>query len=74
LEKWKATYPRDWEPRNLLSNRYTTVGPFESAVTEGKQAVDLNPNDARGYVNLGVAFIELNKFEEARAYLLQASK
>jgi serine/threonine protein kinase/tetratricopeptide (TPR) repeat protein len=74
LEKWKATYPRDWEPRNLLSNRYTTVGPFELAVSEGKQAVDLNPNDARGYVNLGVAFIEQNKFEEAKSILLKAQQ
>ena len=34
LEVWKRTYPRDWEPLNLLCNRYTLVGPFEKAVKE----------------------------------------
>ena len=32
LEIWKRTYPRDWEPFNLLANKYTLVGPFEKAI------------------------------------------
>jgi serine/threonine protein kinase/Flp pilus assembly protein TadD len=74
LDKWKATYPRDWEPLNLLSNRYTAVGPFDLAVSEGNKAIDLNPNDARAYVNVGVAYIELNKFDEAKQILLKAQE
>ncbi|HEX3085028.1 MAG TPA: tetratricopeptide repeat protein, partial [Pyrinomonadaceae bacterium] len=74
LEQWKVTYPRDWEPLNLLSNRYTTVGPFERAVTEGNKAIELNPNSVRAYVNVGVAFIELNKFDEAKTVLLKAQQ
>jgi serine/threonine protein kinase/Flp pilus assembly protein TadD len=74
LEKWKATYPRDSEPLNLLSNRYTTVGPFELAASEGNKAIELNPNDARPYVNVGVAYIELNKFDEAKKILLKAQE
>jgi serine/threonine protein kinase/Flp pilus assembly protein TadD len=74
LEKWKGTYPRDWEPANRLSNRYTSVGPFESAVSEGNKAIELNPNDARAYVNLGVAFIKQNKFDEAKNELLKAQQ
>jgi serine/threonine protein kinase/Flp pilus assembly protein TadD len=74
LESWKRTYARDWEPLNLLSNRFTTVGPFERAVKEGNQAIALNPNDARAYVNVGVAFIQLNRFEEAKDILRQAEK
>ena len=74
LKKWKTTYPNDWEPLNVLCNRYTTSGPFELAVAEGKKAVDLNPNDARGFVNLGVAFIEQNKFDEARTVLIHAQQ
>jgi eukaryotic-like serine/threonine-protein kinase len=72
LEKWKATYPHDFEPLNLLSNRYTTAGPFELAVIEGNKAIELNPNDARPYVNVGVAFIELNRFDEAKKVLQKA--
>jgi serine/threonine protein kinase/tetratricopeptide (TPR) repeat protein len=74
LEKWKTTYPRDWEPLNLLANRYTTVGPFELAVSEGTKAIELNANDARAYVNLGVGYIELNRFEDAKNVLLKAQQ
>jgi serine/threonine protein kinase/Flp pilus assembly protein TadD len=72
LEMWKDKYPRDAEPLNLLSNKYTLVGPFEKAVSEGRAAIDLNPKDARPYVNLAVAFIGLNRFPEASQTLKQA--
>lgn len=72
LETWKLTYPRDGEPLNLLCNRYTLVGPFDRAVNEGHAAVDLNPRDARPYVNLAVAFIGLNRYDEASQVLRQA--
>src|SRR5436305_14827639 len=54
LEMWKGQYPRDGEPLNLLCNKYTLVGPFEKAVSEGHAAIDLIPKDARPYVNLAV--------------------
>jgi eukaryotic-like serine/threonine-protein kinase len=72
LDLWKQTYTRDWEPLNLLCNRYTLVGPFEKAVIEGHAAIDLNPKDARPYVNLAVAFMGLNRLEEAKDILKQA--
>lgn len=72
LETWKHTYPRDWEPLNLLASKFTLVGPFERAVIEGNQAIALNPKDARAYVNVGVAFIEQNRFEEAKDFLRKA--
>ena len=71
LDLWKRTYTRDWEPLNLLCNRYTLVGPFEKAVSEGHAAIDLNPKDARPYVNLAVAFMGLNRFSEAKDILRQ---
>jgi len=74
LQTWKATYPQDAEPLNLLANRYTTVGPFELALTEGKKAIDLNPKDARPYVNVAVAYIELNRFDEAKDILRKAEE
>ena len=72
LETWKRTYTRDWEPLNLLASKYSLVGPFERAVAEGNQAIQLNPKDARAYVNVGVALLELNKFDEAKSILRQA--
>jgi eukaryotic-like serine/threonine-protein kinase len=72
LEIWKRTYPRDEEPFNLLANKYTLVGPFEKAIENATEAVRLNPKDARPYTNLAVAFIGLNRFDEARIVLQQA--
>jgi serine/threonine protein kinase/thioredoxin-like negative regulator of GroEL len=72
LEMWKRTYPRDWDPLNLLANKYTLVGPFERAVQEAHEAIDLNPKEARAYVNLAVAFMGLNRFDEAKNILRQA--
>jgi len=72
LEMWKGQYPRDGEPLNLLCNKYTLVGPFEKAVSEGHAAIDLIPKDARPYVNLAVAFIGLNRFDEANRILREA--
>lgn len=72
LEIWKSTYPRDWYPFNLLANRYTLVGPFEKAITEVNEALRLNPKAAGAYVNEAVAFIGLNRFDEARKVLQDA--
>ena len=72
LKLWQSTYPRDWEPYNLLSNRYTLVGPFEKAVEEGQEAVRLNAKDARAYANLAVGFMGLNRYDEAKGVLRQA--
>ena len=72
LEIWKRTYPRDWEPFNLLANKYTLVGPFEKAIENAREAVRLNPTEARAYANLAVAFMGLNRFDEAKDVLRRA--
>jgi eukaryotic-like serine/threonine-protein kinase len=74
LEVWKSMYPRDWEPFNLLANRYTLVGPFDSAIANGREALRLNPKDARAYVNLAVGFMGLNRFDEAKNILREAQQ
>jgi eukaryotic-like serine/threonine-protein kinase len=73
LALWKSTYPRDWVPFNALALRYTLVGPFEKATEEATEAIRLNPNSALPYVNLAVAFMGLNRFDEAKKVLQQAS-
>ena len=74
LEVWQSTYPRDWEPRNLLANKYTLVGPIDKAVTEAHDAIGINPKGAKAHVNLAVAFMGLNRFDEAKNVLQQALK
>jgi len=72
LEGWKRIYPRDWEPFNLLANRYTLVGPFAKAIEDANEAIRLNAADARPRVNLAVAFMGLNQFDEAKDVLRKA--
>ena len=72
LEVWKRTFPRDWEPHNLLAVRYTLTGPFDKGVEEASEAVRLNPKEAKAHANLAIAFIGLNRFDEARQVLQNA--
>jgi eukaryotic-like serine/threonine-protein kinase len=72
LEIWKTTFPRDWEPHNLLAVRYTLLGPFEKAVDEAGEAIKLNPKEPRAYANKGIAFVGLNRFDEAQQIFHQA--
>lgn len=72
LDVWKRTYPRDWEPHNLLATRYTLTGPFKKAVEEATEAVRLNPKEAKAHANLAHGFIGLNQFEEGKQVLRNA--
>ena len=72
LEVWKRTYPRDWEPHNLLAVRYTLTGPFDKAMEEASEAVRLNPKEAKAHANLAIAYIGLNRYDEAKQVLTQA--
>ena len=64
-EIWKQTYPRDYTAQNSVSF-YRMTGQFERAADEAREAIRLDPNRPSGYVNLGYAFIGLNRFEEAQ--------
>jgi DNA-binding winged helix-turn-helix (wHTH) protein/tetratricopeptide (TPR) repeat protein len=66
VELWKRSYPRDYEPPNSLAIRYRDTGQYEKAVEAAREAIQLDPNWVSPYANLGIAFIHLNRFEEAR--------
>ena len=73
LELWKRTYPNDPIPHIQLSNLYVGDGLLlDKAMAEAREAIRLNPNAAPPRDNLAVAFIELNRFDEARAVYQQA--
>jgi serine/threonine protein kinase/tetratricopeptide (TPR) repeat protein len=72
LELWKRTYPNDPIPHIQLSNVYDGDGLLEKAMEEAQEAIRLNPNAAAPRDNLAVAFIELNRFDEAREVYRQA--
>ena len=72
LELWKRTYPNDPIPHIQLSNLYDGDNLLDKAIEEAREAIRLNPNVAPPRDNLAVAFIELNRFDEAREVYRQA--
>ena len=72
LELYKQTYPRDSIPYNNLSVVYNQMGQYENALDNARQAVQLDPDSASGYGNVGYAYAGLNRLDEAKATFNQA--
>ena len=72
LELYKQTYPRDMTPYNNLANIYNSLGQYENALDNARQAVQLDPQSATGYSNLSQAYVGLNRLDEAKATVNQA--
>lgn len=66
-QQYRQTYPRDWAPPLNLNNIYVYFGDYDQAVTEGRETVRLDPNNATGHTNLASALLGLNRVQEARA-------
>lgn len=67
LELFKQAYPRRAGPHNDLGFVYIGLGQFEKGLAEFQQAMDLDPDVVTYYSNLAVAYIRLNRFDEAKA-------
>jgi serine/threonine protein kinase/predicted Zn-dependent protease len=65
-EMWAKTYPRDDLPHNNLSVTYATLGQLDKALQEAQEAIRLDPNTGNNIVNLGFAYLALNRLDEAR--------
>jgi serine/threonine protein kinase/tetratricopeptide (TPR) repeat protein len=72
-EQWQQTYPRDNSYANLgfIS---ASLGNLEKALEEGREAVRLEPNSWVRYNNLGSAYQNLNRLDEAEAVYKQAEE
>jgi serine/threonine protein kinase/tetratricopeptide (TPR) repeat protein len=74
FELWARAYPRDLEPPGLLSGAiYPTFGKYEKAIEQATRAIGIDPDFPYAYVNLATAYQFLNRLEEAKGALLQAS-
>lgn len=73
-ELWQQNYPRDYLPHATLTVVYTNLGNPEKALDEALEALRLEPNAGVNYVNLGDAYISLNRLEEADAVFRQAQE
>src|SRR5712692_8456434 len=73
LELWKQTYPRDSLPYGLLGFEHGfNLGQPEKALPENQEALRLEPNNVLNYENLGFNYLNLNRFDEAKAVVEQA--
>ncbi|MGA3210167.1 MAG: protein kinase [Terriglobales bacterium] len=71
-ELWQQTYPRDASPYGGLAFISSTLGNPEKYLEESREAVRLEPNDQTNFGNLGNAYMDLNRLDEAEAVFRQA--
>ena len=71
-ERWNGTYPRDTLPLDNLGLNYNAVGLFEKAIHVSSEALQLDPKDAYAYQNLANAYVNVNRYDEAKNLAEQA--
>jgi serine/threonine protein kinase/Flp pilus assembly protein TadD len=69
LELWTRTYPNDHVPHNNLAIQYAKLGQWEKMLAAAREAVRLSPATVEPYANMAVAFMGLNRVDEARKVL-----
>ncbi len=65
-ELWARTYPRHDAPLSNLGGIYVTVGQYDKALAEFREALRLTPTSAVNHANLVGSYLYLNRLEEAR--------
>jgi tetratricopeptide (TPR) repeat protein/predicted Ser/Thr protein kinase len=73
-ELWKETYPRDQTPYQNLALYYGYLGQYEKALDGYREALHLEPTDAMNYLTVAGTYMNLNRFDEARATLDEAGQ
>jgi tetratricopeptide (TPR) repeat protein len=68
-ELFKQTYPRDVTAYVNLSVTYSNLGEFQKALSNGQEAIRVDPEESRGYLNSASAYLGLNRLEEAKAII-----
>jgi tetratricopeptide (TPR) repeat protein/predicted Ser/Thr protein kinase len=71
-ELWQQTYPRNYPPYVDLGVISSTLGNYEKAVSEYREALSLEANSVVNYSNLGGTYVNLNRLDEAEAVYKQA--
>jgi tetratricopeptide (TPR) repeat protein len=68
----KKLYPRDNGAWGNLAIVYYNAGQYNKAADEARQALQLAPHTAYSYLNLGIAYLGLNRFTDAKAVFNEA--
>ena len=70
-ELYVKTYPRDMGAHANLGFTRWSLGSYEKALPEYREALRLDPDDVRNYTNVAGDLINLSRFDEAREVLQQ---
>ena len=73
-ELWQQTYPRDVSAYSGLGMVCFYLGNWEKALEEHRAAMRLLPNAGGIYLNLGLAYMSLNRLDEAEAVFKEAEE
>jgi serine/threonine protein kinase/tetratricopeptide (TPR) repeat protein len=71
-ELWAQTYVRDYLPLVGLSIVDAELGEYEKALTASREALRLYPGSGVTYGNLIIAYVTLNRLDEAKATAQEA--
>ena len=63
---WTRMYPGEWLAFNALANDANLMGRYQIAVDAAARAVELEPRQIFGQMNLLTALVSLNRFDEAK--------
>ncbi len=74
FELWKETYPGDAVPYANLGLIFFTLGSYDKAAEEAREAISLRRNDGALYASLGAVYQNLNRLGEAEAVYRQAEE
>jgi eukaryotic-like serine/threonine-protein kinase len=74
LQMCVRSYPRDYSPHNALGVIYPRRGEYEKALLEDQEAVRLEPHSLVLIGNLMSAYMNLDRFDEAKAVAEAAFK
>jgi DNA-binding winged helix-turn-helix (wHTH) protein/tetratricopeptide (TPR) repeat protein len=66
------TYPQSYGAFTNLGAFANCLGDYDKGLAAGRQAMKLNPAVAKNYSNLIIAYLHLNRLDEARAVELDA--
>jgi Tfp pilus assembly protein PilF len=72
LELWIREYPRDYQAHFDLGDNYALLGQYDKAIQETREALRLESNYVLIYGNLGLFYLALNRFDEAKAVFQEA--
>ncbi len=71
-ELWQQTYPRDDGPYSNVAFISASLGNWEKTLEETREELRLEPNNVANYLNLGNAYGNLNRLDEAEVVYKQA--